>query len=184
VELRDLDVGGGLGVPYEGGAEPDLGSYGTAVTGTAKELGATLVVEPGRWLVAPAGTFVTRVLSVKEAGDRRIAVCDGGMNDLIRPSLYGAYHPIEVIAQVDREVAPIDVVGPVCESGDFFARARMLPVPEAGDLVAIGLTGAYGRVMASTYNARPLCAEVLSEGGRWRVTREAGGYADLVKGEA
>ena len=184
VELRDLDVGGGLGVPYEGGAEPDLGSYGTAVTGTATELGATLVVEPGRWLVAPAGTFVTRVLSVKEAGDRRIAVCDGGMNDLIRPSLYGAYHPIELFAEAERPLGPVDVVGPVCESGDFFARGRMLPVPEAGDLVAIGLTGAYGRVMASTYNARPLCAEVLSEGGRWRVTREAGGYADLVKGEA
>jgi diaminopimelate decarboxylase len=184
VELRDLDVGGGLGVPYEGGPEADLAPYGTTVTGAAKELGATLVVEPGRWLVAPAGTFVTRVLSVKEAGDRRIAVCDGGMNDLIRPSLYGAYHPIEVIANADREAAPIDVVGPVCESGDFFARGRMLPVPEAGDLVAIGLTGAYGRVMASTYNARPLCAEVLSESGRWRVTREAGGYEDLVKGEA
>ena len=183
VELRDLDVGGGLGVAYEGEAEPDLASYGTTVTAAAERLGATLVVEPGRWLVAPAGTFVTRVLNVKEADGRRIAVCDGGMNDLIRPSLYGAYHPIVVLAEAERPVGPIDVVGPVCESGDFFARGRVLPVPEPGDLVAIGLAGAYGRVMASTYNARPLCAEVLFEGGRWRVTREAGTYDDLVRGE-
>lgn len=183
VALRDLDVGGGLGVAYEGEAEPDLAAYGTTVTAAAERLEATLVVEPGRWLVAPAGTFVTRVLNVKEADGRRIAVCDGGMNDLIRPSLYGAYHPIVVLAEAERPVGPIDVVGPVCESGDFFARGRVLPVPEPGDLVAIGLAGAYGRVMASTYNARPLCAEVLSEGGRWRVTREAGTYGDLVRGE-
>ena len=183
VALRDLDVGGGLGVAYEGEAEPDLASYGTTVTAAAERLEATLVVEPGRWLVAPAGTFVTTVLNVKEADGRRIAVCDGGMNDLIRPSLYGAYHPIEVLGEAERPVEPIDVVGPVCESGDFFARGRVLPVPEPGDLVTIGLAGAYGRVMASTYNARPLCAEVLSEGGRWRVTREAGTYGDLVRGE-
>jgi diaminopimelate decarboxylase len=183
VVLRDLDVGGGLGVAYEGEAEPDLESYGTTVTAAAERLGATLVVEPGRWLVAPAGTFVTRVLNVKEADGRRIAVCDGGMNDLIRPSLYGAYHPIVVLAESERPAGPIDVVGPVCESGDFFARGRVLPVPEPGDLVVIGLAGAYGRVMASTYNARPLCAEVLSERGRWRVTREAGTYDDLVRGE-
>ena len=183
VALRDLDVGGGLGVAYEGEAEPDLAAYGTTVTAAAERLEATLVVEPGRWLVAPAGTFVTTVLNVKEADGRPIAVCDGGMNDLIRPSLYGAYHPIEVLGEAERPVEPIDVVGPVCESGDFFARGRVLPVPEPGDLVTIGLAGAYGRVMASTYNARPLCAEVLSEGGRWRVTREAGTYGDLVRGE-
>jgi diaminopimelate decarboxylase len=183
VELRDLDVGGGLGVAYEGEPEPDLASYGATVTAAAERLGATLVVEPGRWLVAPAGTFVTRVLYVKDAGDSRIAVCDGGMNDLIRPSLYGAYHPIEVLSESERPVGSVDVVGPVCESGDFFARGRVLPVPEPGDLVAIGLAGAYGRVMASTYNARPLCAEVLSEGGRWRVIRDAGSYDDLVRDE-
>ena len=115
---------------------------------------------------------MTRVLYVKDAPGARVAVCDGGMNDLIRPSLYGAHHPIESARERRRACGAVDVVGPVCESGDFFARGRELPLPEPGDLVAIGHAGAYGRVMASTYNARPLCAEVLFEGGRWRVTRE------------
>jgi diaminopimelate decarboxylase len=183
IELRDLDVGGGLGVAYAGEEEPDLAAYASSVASTAAELGAELVLEPGRWLVAPAGTFVTRVLYVKDVPDRRVAVCDGGMNDLIRPSLYGAYHPITVLAPGGRRSGAVDVVGPLCESGDFFARGRDLPLPEPGDLVAVGYTGAYGRVMASAYNARPLCAEVLVEDGRWRVTREAGTYDDLVRGE-
>jgi diaminopimelate decarboxylase len=183
IALRDLDVGGGLGVAYDGGDGPDVREYATAVTTAAGELGATLLVEPGRWLVAPAGTFVTRVLYVKDVPGSRIAVCDGGMNDLIRPSLYGAYHPITLLAESERPHGAVDVVGPLCESGDFFARGRELPLPEADDLVAIGYAGAYGRVMASTYNARPLCAEVLIEGDRWRVTREAGSYDDLVRGE-
>jgi diaminopimelate decarboxylase len=184
IALRDLDVGGGLGVAYDGGEGPDVSAYAAAVTSAAAQLGATLVLEPGRWLVAPAGTFVTRVLYVKDVPRARIAVCDGGMNDLIRPSLYGAYHPIAVLTEKDRPRGPVDVVGPLCESGDFFARGRDLPLPEPGDLVAIGLAGAYGRVMSSTYNARPLCAEVLMEAGRWRVTREAGSYDDLVRGES
>jgi diaminopimelate decarboxylase len=183
IALRDLDVGGGLGVAYDGAADPDVGAYAAAVTGVAADLGATLLVEPGRWLVAPAGTFVTRVLYVKDVPGSRIAVCDGGMNDLIRPSLYGAYHPVTLLTEAERRRGSVDVVGPLCESGDFFARGRELPLPEPGDLVAIGYAGAYGRVMASTYNARPLCAEVLIEGGRWRVTREAGAYDDLVRGE-
>jgi diaminopimelate decarboxylase len=183
IALRDLDVGGGLGVAYDGGADPDVGAYAAAVTGAAADLGATVLVEPGRWLVAPAGTFVTRVLYVKDVPGGRVAVCDGGMNDLIRPSLYGAYHPITLLGAADRPHGTVDVVGPLCESGDFFARGRELPLPQPGDLVAIGYAGAYGRVMASTYNARPLCAEVLIEGGRWRITREAGTYEDLVRGE-
>jgi diaminopimelate decarboxylase len=131
------------------------------------------VLEPGRWLVGPVGTFVTRVLYVKEAAGRRIAVCDGGMNDLIRPALYGARHPLTIVgAGESRPRGAVDVVGPVCESGDFFALGVELPLPEPGDLVAIGQAGAYCRVMASTYNARPLCAEVLGEGGAYRVIRE------------
>ena len=183
IPLRDLDAGGGLGVAYDGGEEPDLPGYTGPLAETARALGATLVLEPGRWLVAAAGTFVTRVLYVKDVPGTRVAVCDGGMNDLIRPSLYGAHHPISVIAEADRPRGPVDVVGPVCESGDFFARGRELPLPEPGDLVAIGFAGAYGRVMSSTYNARPLCAEVLIEAGGWRVTREPGTYEDLVRGE-
>jgi diaminopimelate decarboxylase len=155
------------------------------VTAAARELGATLVAEPGRWLVAPAGTFLTRVLYVKDVPGARVAVCDGGMNDLIRPSLYGAHHPIEVVdVEAGRLFGAVDVVGPVCESGDFFARGRDLPLPEPGDLLAIGYAGAYGRVMGSTYNARPLCAEALLEGGEWRVTREPGSVEDLVARES
>jgi diaminopimelate decarboxylase len=183
VLLRDLDVGGGLGVPYDEAAELDVEWYARELATRATEVGATLVLEPGRWLVAPAGTFVTRVLYVKDVPGRRIAVCDGGMNDLIRPSLYGAEHPIELVGGGARPRGAVDVVGPVCESGDFFARGRDLPLPEPGDLVAIGHAGAYGRVMASTYNARPLCAEVLVDGGAWRLIREAGTYDDLVRGE-
>jgi diaminopimelate decarboxylase len=184
IELRDLDVGGGLGVPYEGEPAADVDAYARAVVSAARDLGATIVAEPGRWLAAPAGTFLTRVLYVKDVPGARIAVCDGGMNDLIRPSLYGAHHPIEVIgADTGRTVGAVDVVGPVCESGDFFARGRELPYPEPGDLLAIGYAGAYGRVMGSTYNARPLCAEALVDGDSWRVTREPGTVEGLVAGE-
>ena len=137
-----------------------------------RELGARLVLEPGRWLVGPVGTFVMRVLYVKDAPRRRIAVCDGGMNDLIRPALYGARHPIGLLGPADRERGTVDVVGPVCESGDFFALGLELPLPEPGDLLAIGQAGAYCRVMSSAYNARPLCAEVLREDGSYRVIRE------------
>jgi diaminopimelate decarboxylase len=184
IQLRDLDAGGGLGIPYDGEGEPDVEAYASELVGVAGEVGATLLLEPGRWLVGPAGTFLTRVQYVKDVPGRRIAVCDGGMNDLIRPSLYGAFHPVSVVGGAEgRPRASVDVVGPVCESGDFLARGRELPLPEPGDLLALGSTGAYGRVMSSTYNARPLCAEVLVDAGGWRVTREAGVYEDLVRGE-
>ena len=174
IHLRELDVGGGLGIAYEGEADADVDGYATALAAVAGDLGAELVLEPGRWLVGPVGTFVTRVLYVKEAAGRRVAVCDGGMNDLIRPALYGARHPIALAGDGGgRPRGAVDVVGPVCESGDFFALGVELPLPEPGDLVAIGQAGAYCRVMASTYNARPLCAEVLLEEGGYRVIRES-----------
>jgi diaminopimelate decarboxylase len=172
IRLRELDVGGGLGIAYDGGEDADVAGYAAALGRVARELGATLVLEPGRWLAGPVGTFVTRVLYVKEAAGRRIAVCDGGMNDLIRPALYGARHPMALVGGEGRPRGAVDVVGPVCESGDFFALGVELPLPEPGDLVAIGQAGAYCRVMASMYNARPLCAEVLGEGGAYRVIRE------------
>jgi diaminopimelate decarboxylase len=185
IRLRDLDVGGGLGIAYEGGVELDLDAYAAALAPTVRELGATLIVEPGRFLAAPIGTFVTRVLYVKDVPGARVAVCDGGMNDLIRPVLYSAFHPIEILGGTGgRARGPVDVVGPICESADYFARGRDLPVPEAGDLLAIGYAGAYGRVMASMYNSRPLCAEVLLEAGAWRVIREAGAYEDLIRNES
>ena len=184
IALRDLDAGGGLGVAYAGGDEVDVEAYAARLGALARELGATLVLEPGRWLVAEAGTLVTRVLYVKDAPGRRIAVCDGGMNDLIRPALYGAHHPIGLVGGADgRSEGAVDVVGPICESGDFFALGRELPLPEPGDLLAVGFAGAYSRVMSSTYNAHPLCAEVLVEGGRWRLIRERGTLDDLLRGE-
>jgi diaminopimelate decarboxylase len=183
IPLRDLDAGGGLGIPYDGGDEVELGDYAGSLVSLARELAATLIVEPGRYLVGPAGRFVTRVLYVKEVPGRRIAVCDGGMNDFLRPSLYSAQHPIAILGAEQRPIELVDVVGPVCESGDVLAQSRELPVPEPGDLVVIEGAGAYGRVMASTYNSRPLCAEVLIEDGGWRVIREAGAYGDLVRGE-
>jgi diaminopimelate decarboxylase len=183
IALRELDVGGGLGIAYASGGEADVEAYAASVAGVARDLGAALLLEPGRWLVGPVGTFVTRVLYVKDAPGRRIAVCDGGMNDLIRPALYGAEHPIRLLLGGDRAGGAVDVVGPVCESGDFFALGRELPLPEPGDLLAIEQAGAYCRVMSSTYNARPPCAEVLLEGGGYRVIRGPGAVEDLAVGE-
>jgi diaminopimelate decarboxylase len=183
IRLRDLDAGGGLGIAYDGGEDADVDAYAAALSALADGLGARLVLEPGRWLVGPVGTFVTRVLYVKDAPGRRIAVCDGGMNDLIRPALYGARHPIRLLGPAERERGTVDVVGPVCESGDFFALGAELALPEPGDLLAIGQAGAYCRVMSSAYNARPLCVEVLRENGAYRVIRESIGTEALAWAE-
>jgi diaminopimelate decarboxylase len=183
IQLRDFDAGGGIGIAYEGGDEPDLEAYTAALTEIAGSLDATLVLEPGRHLVGPAGTLVTRVLRLKHAGGKTLAVCDAGISDLVRPALYRAEHPIAVLGAGDRDVARVDLVGPLCESSDFLALERELPLPQRGDLIAIELAGAYGRVMSSTYNARPLCAEVVLEQGIWRISRERGTYDDLVRNE-
>jgi diaminopimelate decarboxylase len=183
IGLRDFDAGGGLGIAYDGGAEPDLDAYVARLAEIGRSLDATLVLEPGRHLAGPVGKLVTRVLHVKHAGGRTIVVCDGGSNDLLRPALYGGEHPITVLADDKRERAAVDVVGPLCESSDFLALGRTLPLPQRADLLAVELAGAYGRVMSSTYNARPLCAEVVLEQGSWRVSRERGTYEDLVRNE-
>ncbi|MDP9309045.1 MAG: diaminopimelate decarboxylase, partial [Actinomycetota bacterium] len=183
IRVRDFDAGGGLGIAYDGGPEPDLDAYVARLAEIARSLDAMLVLEPGRHLAGPVGKLVTRVLHVKHAGGKTIVVCDGGSNDLLRPALYGAEHPITVLAEDERERAAVDVVGPLCESSDFLAIGRTLPLPQRGDLIAVELAGAYGRVMSSTYNARPLCAEVLLERGSWRVSRERGTYEDLVRNE-
>ena len=184
VELTDFDAGGGLGVPYMGGDEPDLMAYVDRLTSTAADLGATLVLEPGRWLVAPIGTLLTRVLYTKDVPGRRIAICDAGMTELLRPALYEAEHPITVLGdEAGRPSGVVDLVGPICESGDFLARNREMPLPEPGDLLAVGYAGAYGRVMASSYNARPATPEVLVEDGEWRVVRDRGVIDDLLDGE-
>lgn len=171
--IEHLDVGGGLGINYEGGPEPDVEEYGAAMAGIARSTGLSLILEPGRWLMAPAGALVASVIDTKPAPDDRLfVVLDASMTELIRPALYGAHHRIvPVMARVDAPAVLCDVVGPVCESSDTFGRDRLLPGPRVGDLVAILDAGAYGAVMASNYNRRPQPAEVLVDQGTWRVVR-------------
>jgi diaminopimelate decarboxylase len=173
IRLRRLDLGGGLGVPYR--AEPgfDLAAYAALVRRLTAGLDLELVFEPGRYLVAEAGVLLSRVLYLKEGGDRPCIVLDAGMNNLLRPALYDAYHPILAVAEPPPAAprAVVDVVGPVCESADVFARGRDLPPLHAGDLVAFCGAGAYGAVMASDYNSRPHAAEVMVEDMRFAVVK-------------
>ena len=178
--LRYLDVGGGLPVRYQAEAAPDLAAYAGIVGAAAATLGVELLLEPGRFVVADAGVLLTRVLYRKGNGGRTTLVCDAGMTELVRPSRYDAYHAIEPVGEAaGHEVA--DVVGPVCETGDFLALKRDLPVVEAGALLAVHTAGAYGSVMGSRYNARPLAPEVVVDGARWAVVTARETYADLVR---
>jgi diaminopimelate decarboxylase len=173
IGLRRIDLGGGLGIGYRGEPGVDLARYAGLVRELGRGLDLELVFEPGRFLVAEAGVLVSRVLYVKEGAERPCVILDAGMNDLIRPALYDAYHPILPIVEPDPTATrcAADVVGPICESADVFARARELPPLRAEDLVAFTGAGAYGAVMASDYNSRPLAAEVLVEEGRFAVVR-------------
>lgn len=182
-DLRYLDAGGGLPVPYDNEEEPDLASYGRIVTEAANTLGVELLVEPGRFFVAAAGALLMRVLYRKPSGDKTYVICDAGMTELLRPSHYDAYHRIDAVAPRAGTIKA-DVVGPVCESGDFLALDRELQAVEPGDLLAVRTAGAYGYVMSSTYNARSRVAEVLVDGARWAVVTARETYEDLVRLEA
>jgi diaminopimelate decarboxylase len=161
--IRHLDLGGGLGIDYAGDAPPPVQRYAEMAKSVTRDLGCKLVLEPGRHLVGNAGVLLTRVLYVKQGGDRSFLITDAAMNDLIRPTLYDAYHAIDPVTEpaADAPRAPVDIVGPVCETGDMFASDRPMPPVASGDVLAIRSAGAYGAVMASTYNARPLPPEVL-----------------------
>lgn len=178
-----LDVGGGLGITYHDETPPDPVRYAKAVIEPTRGLRATLVLEPGRVLVGNAGILMTRVLYRKRGAAKEFVVVDAGMNDLIRPALYGAYHEIRAVARRPRPTIRADVVGPVCESTDALARGRSLPDVGPGDLLAVMSAGAYGMSMASTYNSRPRPAEVLADGRRYSVVRRRETVADLVRGE-
>ena len=185
--LRHLDMGGGLGVPYGGGdkapAAPEL--YGAALSQVLAGVQARVLLEPGRLLVANAGVLLTQVLLQKRgAGARRFAVVDAGMNDLLRPALYQAFHQVETVARPRPGSHLVDLVGPVCESADVLARRRRLPPLETGDLLVLRTAGAYGMSMASRYNSRPLPAEVLVDGDRLRVIRQRESIEDLLRGES
>ncbi|MBI4184867.1 MAG: diaminopimelate decarboxylase [Proteobacteria bacterium] len=180
--IRRLDLGGGLGIRYRDEQPPTPEAYAALVAETVGGLGCELIFEPGRLLVGNAGVLLTRVLYVKRTASHRFVIVDAGMNDLIRPALYDAWHEIVPVREPapGAGLAPAEVVGPVCETGDTFARARALPEVAAGDLLAIRSAGAYGAVMASAYNSRPLVPEVLVRGADFAVVRPRPALAAML----
>lgn len=182
IALRRVDLGGGLGVPYDDEMPPLPAAYGEVVRSTLGDLGLQLVFEPGRLLVGNAGLLVSRVVYVKEGATRTFVVVDAGMNDLMRPALYDAHHDVVPVAEpaAAAERQRVDVVGPVCESSDVFAAQRSLPPVKAGDLLAIRTAGAYGASMASGYNSRPLVPEVLVKGNDFALVRARPTYDEML----
>jgi diaminopimelate decarboxylase len=186
--IRHLDLGGGLGIPYRGDNEvpPHPDEYGAMVKRVLGHLGLKFVLEPGRMFVGNAGILVTRVIYLKATDTKIFVIQDGAMNDLIRPTLYDAHHDIWPVDET-RKIADMvvaDVVGGVCETGDYFAKDRRMPKPEAGDLLALMTAGAYGAVQAGTYNTRPLVPEVLVKGKNYAVVRPRQSYEDLIGQDA
>lgn len=182
IELEFLDLGGGLGIPYTGGEGISAAAFAAEVLPLLPP-GMRLVVEPGRYIVGAAGVLVTRVLYIKDGGGKRFVVTDAGMNDLLRPSHYAGWHAVEPVRTRGREPERFDVVGPICETGDFLALDRELEPPEPGDLLAVHTVGAYGFSMSSTYNQRPRPAEVLVDGSTATLVRRRETVEDLVAAE-
>jgi len=180
IDIKFFDVGGGIGVVYDDETPIVEQAYVDAIAEATKGLDLTLACEPGRYMVANAGAFFTRVLYEKNNGGKRFVIVDGGMNDLIRPSLYNAYHRIEAPG-IEGEKSPADVVGPVCESGDFFGKNVPLPPLQHNDILVVHSAGAYGFTMASNYNTRPKPAEVALQGGDDRLIRRRETYEDQVR---
>jgi diaminopimelate decarboxylase len=184
IEIKYINIGGGLGISYKDETPPLPKELADHLRPIVKDCGCTIVMEPGRAIVGNAGVLVTGVLYHKESGSKKFVIVDAGMNDLIRPSLYEAYHDIRpVVEQAGAATAPVDVVGPICESGDFLAKDREMPEVKQGELLAVMGAGAYGFSMSSNYNSRPRVAEVLVKGGEFHVVRERETYSDLVRGE-
>jgi diaminopimelate decarboxylase len=182
--IRHLDLGGGLGIPYRGDNDvpPHPDEYGAMVKRVLGPLGLKFVLEPGRMFVGNAGILVTRVIYVKDSEAKVFVIQDGAMNDLIRPTLYDAHHDIWPVDETRKtaDIVVADVVGGVCETGDYFAKDRRMPRPEQGDLLAVMTAGAYGAVQAGTYNTRPLVPEVLVKDGRYAVVRPRQSYEELI----
>ncbi|MFD0914919.1 diaminopimelate decarboxylase [Pseudahrensia aquimaris] len=183
--IDHVDVGGGLGIPYheDNNPPPNPDDYAAVVKKHVRDLDAMVMFEPGRLIAGNAGIFVTEVIYVKEGQDRFFVIIDGAMNDLIRPTLYDAHHEVRMVSATKGSNAPritADIVGPVCESGDYLAKAREIPMPQAGDLLAFGSAGAYGAVQAGTYNTRLLVPEVLVNGDEFHVIRPRTSYEELI----
>jgi len=181
--IRYLDIGGGLGIRYKDEEPPHPEEYAAALIRALQGLDVTLILEPGRVIVGNAGVLVTRVLYLKETDEKRFVVVDGAMNDLIRPALYNSYQAIQPVVERQGEKIVADVVGPICESGDFFAKDREMVRPRPGDLLAVMSAGAYGFTMASNYNSRPRAAEILVDERDYHVIRERETLEDLINGE-
>ena len=181
--IRYLDLGGGLGISYNDEMPPHPEEYAKAIMEGLEGLEVTLILEPGRVIVGNAGLLITEVQYVKETEAKKFVIVDGGMNVLIRPALYGSYQAIRPVVESDGEKIVADVVGPICESGDFFAKDREVARPQRGDLLAVMSAGAYGFTMASNYNSHPKPPEVLVDGDRYYVVRKRESLEDLIAGE-
>lgn len=180
ITIRYLDLGGGLGIIYDQESPPHPHEYAQAILREMEGLSCTLIFEPGRVIVGNAGALLGKVLYTKKGPSKSFIITDAGMNDLVRPSLYGSYHLIQPVEKRERETQIVDVVGPICESGDFLARDRSLPMVQPGEYLAVMSAGAYGFSMSSNYNSRPRAAEVLVHGNRYSVIRRRETWQDLV----
>jgi diaminopimelate decarboxylase len=183
IQIEHLDLGGGLGIAYESSqAVPSVESYGAAIADAVRGTNLTILVEPGRWLVGPAGVLLTEVVDLKRRPDGGwFVVADAGMTDLLRPALYGAWHGIEPVVPRAGDAIRADIVGPVCETSDTLGHDRLISPVEVGDVLAVRDTGAYGAVMASNYNRRPMAAEVMIDAGQWRVIRRRQSVDDVLQ---
>lgn len=183
IEIRYLDLGGGLGITYEDEDPPHPVEYASNILEEIRGFGCTLILEPGRVIVGNAGILVSKVLYTKENEEKRFVIVDAGMNDLVRPSYYGSYHQILPVKEKDREEIVADVVGPLCESSDFLAKGRKISKLDPGELIAVMSAGAYGFSMSTNYNSRPRVAEVLVRDDQMFVIRQRENYEDLIRGE-
>jgi len=182
-QIRYLDLGGGLGIQYHDETPPLPEEYAKAIIQGLEGLDITLILEPGRVIVGNAGVLLTEVQYLKETETKKFVIVDGGMNDLIRPALYGSYQAIQPVVETKADTIVADVVGPICESGDFFAKDREIARPQRGDLLAVMSAGAYGFTMASNYNSHPKPPEVLVDGDQYYIVRKRESLDDLINGE-
>ncbi|MDP8236939.1 MAG: diaminopimelate decarboxylase [Candidatus Erginobacter occultus] len=183
ISLKYLDIGGGMGISYQGEEPPPAAAYASALRPLLKGLRLTVILEPGRFITGNAGSLLTSVLQVKKKAKKSFVIADGAMNDLIRPALYEAWHQIVPVSPGKGKPRRFDVVGPICETGDILGAGRSFPEPAPGDLLAVLSAGAYGAVMGSNYNSRPRPPEVLVDGDTFRIVRKRETYRDLVRGE-
>lgn len=183
IEITTLNMGGGFGINYNNDKARTAQQFANKVLGLLKKCQVKVIIEPGRFIAGNAGIFVTQALYLKDNGVKKFLIVDGGMNDLIRPSLYNAYHEICPLKKTNAKKAVMDVVGPICESGDFFAKDRKLPMMKKGDLLAVMSAGAYGFVMASNYNVRRRPCEVMVQGNQYAIIKKRETFKDLIAGE-